>query len=185
MKQPLKILSIIDIPWNSGLAHYAFEQALALRAGGHQVTFACPEESAAERFAAKEGFPRFAIPGRKQLTKYPAAILGLSRFARTEGFEFACAHTGLSQTVAWFLRNFDQRLKIIRVKADARLPSTGFTFSSVGTPWLLLMLILPANAADTALIRLTIILFPTQFNLTNELRCFWSTRLPTTMSAPP
>lgn len=131
MKQPLKILSIIDIPWNSGLAHYAFEQALALRAGGHEVAFACPPGSAAARFAEKTGCAYFPIPGRKELSRYPAAVLELSRLVREKGFHFACPHTGLAQTVSWCLKKLNPGLKIVRVKADARRPSAGFTLSSV------------------------------------------------------
>ncbi len=126
MKQPLRILSVIDIPWNSGLAAYAFDQALALRGGGHSVIFACPEGSAAMAFAGREGFKSFPIPDRKDFLRLPPALLRLRAAARVEKIDAVCAHTGRAQTLGFLLG-----LPLLRVKADAKKPSAGFTFSSV------------------------------------------------------
>jgi len=126
MKQPLRILSVIDIPWNSGLAAYAFDQALALRGAGHTVVFACPDGSAAMAFAGREDFERFAIPGRKEDYRLPLALLRLRAFAREKKIDAVCAHTGRAQTIGFLLG-----LPLLRVKADVKNPSTGFTFSSV------------------------------------------------------
>ncbi len=122
----MKILSVIDIPWNSALAAYAFDQALALRAGGHEVLFACPEASAAQDFAAKAGFKAFTIPGRKEYHKVPLALLRLRSIIKEEGVNAVCAHTGRAQTLGCLLG-----LPLVRVKADAKKPSAGFTFSVV------------------------------------------------------
>ncbi|OGR41825.1 MAG: hypothetical protein A2X35_10965 [Elusimicrobia bacterium GWA2_61_42] len=122
----MKILSVIDIPWNSGLAAYAFDQALALRAGGHAVTFACPAGSAAADFAVKEGFTHFSIPGRKDYHRLPLALLRLRSAIRDEKIDVVAAQTGRAQTLAYLLG-----LPIVRVKADAKKPSAGFTFSAV------------------------------------------------------
>ncbi len=126
MRQPLRILSVIDIPWNSGLAAYAFDQALALKSAGHFVAFACPGGSAAAAFAAREGFRQFAIPGRKDYLRLPPALLRLRAAARQEKIDLVCAHTGRAQTLGLLLG-----LPLLRVKADAKKPSAGFTFSSV------------------------------------------------------
>lgn len=126
MKQPLKILSAIDIPWNSGLAAYAFDQARSLRAAGHTVYFACPQGSAAMALAAAGGFRTFAIPGRKDHLRLPGAVLRLRAFSRTEGMDVVCAHTGRTQTIACLLGR-----PVIRVKADAKLPSAGLIYSRV------------------------------------------------------
>jgi glycosyltransferase involved in cell wall biosynthesis len=126
MKRQLRILSTIDIPWNSGLAAYAFDQALALRAGGHRVCFACPAGSAAMEFAAKEGFEAFAVPGRKEHHKLPLALLRLRSIARDKGIDLVAAHTGRAQTLAAMLG-----LRVVRVKADAKTPSVGLTSSAV------------------------------------------------------
>lgn len=128
MKRQLRILSVIDIPWNSGLAAYAFDQADALRAAGHAVIFACPEGSAAMDFARREDFPAHAIPGRKEHLRLPQAVLRLRAVAKDEKAGIACAHTGRAQTLASALG-----LPLIRVKADAKKPSSGLPF-------------LPANA---------------------------------------
>lgn len=126
MKRPLRILSVIDIPWNSGLAAYAFEQAKALRAAGHAVSFACPAGSAAEEFAAKSGFKAFEIPGRKQHHRLPLALLRLRAAAAAEKIDVVAAHTGRAQSLAFLLG-----LPLVRVKADAKKPSAGFTFATV------------------------------------------------------
>jgi len=128
MKQPLRILSVIDIPWNSGLAAYAFDQARALRGAGHTVVFACPEGSAAMAFAEAEGFPAAAIPGRKEYHKLPLALLRLRSAAADHAIDAVCAHTGRAQTLAFLLG-----LPLLRVKADVKKPTAGFTFSSVRT----------------------------------------------------
>ncbi len=126
MKRQLRILSVIDIPWNSGLAAYAFDQALALRGAGHRVFFACPADSAAEAFAEREGFGSYAIPGRKSRLGLPLAALRLRSAAKDCAADVVCAHTGSTQTLSLLLGR-----PLIRVKADARKPSAGFTFSAV------------------------------------------------------
>lgn len=123
MKQQLKILSVIDIPWNSGLAAYAFDQALALKNAGHSVAFACPDGSAAMDFARRENFRAHPIPGRKEHLRLPQAVMRLRAIAREEASEIACAHTGRAQTLACALG-----LPLIRVKADAKKPSSGVPF---------------------------------------------------------
>ncbi|OGS13742.1 MAG: hypothetical protein A2234_11130 [Elusimicrobia bacterium RIFOXYA2_FULL_58_8] len=131
MKQPLRILNLIDIPWNSGLAAYAFDQAAALKGAGHEVIFACPEGSAAMDFAVRGKFRTHAIPGRKDLLGLPAAVKSLRTLAHKEKVNVVCAHTGRTQTLAWLLRLKLPKLAVVRVKADARPPSLGFTFSAV------------------------------------------------------
>lgn len=126
MRRQLKILSVIDIPWNSALAAYAFDQALALRAGGHGVLFACPEGSAAMDFSGKAGFKAVAIPARKAYHRLPLALLRLRSIIKKEGIGAVCAHSGRAQTLGYLLG-----LPMIRVKADAKKPSTGFTFAAV------------------------------------------------------
>ncbi len=126
MRRPLRILSVIDIPWNSGLAAYAFDQALALRGAGHTVVFACPEGSAALEFAARENLKYFTIPGRREYLRLPRAVLGLRAFARREKIDLVCAHTGRAQTIGLLLGP-----PLLRVKADAKRPSAGPAFRSV------------------------------------------------------
>ncbi len=126
MKRQLRILSAIDIPWNSGLAAYAFAQAEALRARGHFVVFACPPGTAAWDYAARAGFKAVPVPGRKEHHKLPLALLRLRAAAAADGIDVVAAHTGRLQTLSCLLG-----LRTVRVKADAKLPTAGFTFSSV------------------------------------------------------
>jgi glycosyltransferase involved in cell wall biosynthesis len=125
MKRQLKILSAIDIPWNSGLAAYACDQALALRAGGHAVVFACPEGSAAMEFASREKFKAVPIPGRRQHHLLPLALWRLRAAAREENIDIVCAHTGRTQTLGALLG-----LPLVRVKADVKTPAPGFAFTA-------------------------------------------------------
>ncbi|MBI4349977.1 MAG: glycosyltransferase family 4 protein [Elusimicrobia bacterium] len=126
MKQPLRILSVIDIPWNSGLAAYAFDQARALRGAGHTVVFACPEGSAASDLAAREGYKYFLIPGRREYLRLPPALLRLRAAVRGERIDAVCAHTGRAQTLGFLLGP-----PLLRVKADVKKPSAGSAFSPV------------------------------------------------------
>lgn len=125
MKRQLKILSAIDIPWNSGLAAYACDQALALRVGGHCVVFACPEGSAVMDFAAREGFKAVPIPGRKQHHLLPLSLWRLRSAAAEEQIDIVCAHTGRTQTLGALLG-----LPLVRVKADVKKPAPGFAFTA-------------------------------------------------------
>ncbi len=131
MTAPLNILSLIDIPWNSGLAAYAFDQALALREAGHKPSFACHRDSAAAGFAAREGFPLFPLSDRKTILT-PLEILRLRRLVNTRGFDVLAPQTGRTQTLAWLASFLPGRpFAIIRTKSDASLPAGGLTFSRV------------------------------------------------------
>ncbi|MCX5786144.1 MAG: glycosyltransferase family 4 protein [Elusimicrobia bacterium] len=131
MKKQLRILNLIDIPWNSALAAYAFDQARALKTAGHEVYFACPPASAAWEFARKEGLACFPLPDRKEpFLRLP--FLKLKKVLAAERIDIISAHTGKTQTLAFFLSAFSaKRPALIRTKADARPPSKSFTFMRV------------------------------------------------------
>ena len=131
MKTRLKILNLIDIPWNSGLTSYALDQARALRGYGHEVHFACPDGSFAGDFAGREGFPRVSLPDRKTpFLRLPFAKM--SDFLSAERIDVINAHTGKTQTLAALL-SFRPAGKtaVIRTKADARPPSKSFRFMRI------------------------------------------------------
>jgi len=122
----MKILNIIDIPWHSALAAYAFDQSAALAGRGHGVFFAAPEKSAAAEFALKNGFPLTLIPPRKDYMLL-GAVLKLKELIRTEGIDVVNVHTGKAQTIAWLVSLISPRpFAIIRTKADAKRPRAGF-----------------------------------------------------------
>jgi len=131
MKKQLRILNLIDIPWNSGLAFYAYDQAHALKAAGHAVYFACPDKSAAREFAEREGFVCFPLPGRNEpFLRFP--FLKLEKMLAAECVDIINAHTGKTQTLAFLLSFFSaKKIAVIRTKADARPPSKSFAFMKV------------------------------------------------------
>jgi len=122
----MKILNIIDIPWNSGLAAYAFEQSAALAALSHEIYFAAPENSAAAAFAQGRSFPLTLIPPRKS-NMLLGALYRLKKLAETRGIDIVNAHTGKAQTLAWMLSLISsRRFSLVRTKADAKRPAAGF-----------------------------------------------------------
>lgn len=129
MKRQLRILSAIDIPWNSALAAYALDQARALKAAGHLVTVAAPETSFSYGQARLEGFPVFAVTDRKAMLS-PLLVLALRRFLKAGAFDIFCAHTGRMQTLGALClpgRGF----KLVRTKADASRSSAGLSLRPV------------------------------------------------------
>ena len=131
MKTRLRILNLIDIPWHSGLAAYAFDQAGALKARGHAVYFACPPESAAWEFAKRENIPAFPLPDRKApFISLP--FRALKRFIDREKITAINAHTGRAQSLAFILSLISAETpQIIRTKADAAPPSKSFSLARV------------------------------------------------------
>jgi len=123
----MKILNIIDIPWNSGLAAYAFEQSDALSGRGHGVFFAAPEGSAAAAFARSGSLPLSIIPPRRDPFVL-GALYGLKKTVDKNGIDVVNAHTGRAQTMAWILSKITAGSPaLVRTKADAKRPSVGFT----------------------------------------------------------
>ncbi len=129
MKRQLRILSAIDIPWNSALAAYALDQARALKERGHSVVIAAPETSYSYRQAQLEGFPVFAVSDRKSLLS-PLLVLSLRAYAKREDFDIFCAHTGRMQTLGALCLP-GRRFKLVRTKADASRSSAGLSLRPV------------------------------------------------------
>lgn len=122
----MKILNIIDIPWHSALAAYAFDQSSALADRGHKIYFAAPEASASASFALEKKFPLTLIPPRKN-HMILGAVLKLKKLIGDEGIDVVNAHTGKTQTMAWLSSLVSARpFAIIRTKADAKRPRNSF-----------------------------------------------------------
>ncbi len=122
----MKILNIIDIPWHSALAAYAFSQSDALAARGHGIYFAAPEDSAAACFALKKGFRLTLIPPRKNYLIL-GTLLKLKKLIENENIDVVNAHTGKAQTMAWLISLICARpFAIIRTKADSKFPRNSF-----------------------------------------------------------
>src|SRR5438309_2254373 len=108
----MRILQLIDIPWDSGLANYALVMSQGLKKDGHQVFVS-------------------AIPGQKPWAKarrlglhtVPLATLKglqpLRRFLRDHRIDLLNAHTGSTHSLA-VASALGQRVAVVRTRSDAR-----------------------------------------------------------------
>jgi glycosyltransferase involved in cell wall biosynthesis len=108
----LRILQFIDVPWDSGLAHYALALSEGLKMQGHQVYVS-------------------AIPGQKPWQKAKgldlktvplARLTGLNplrRFLKAHGIQVLNPHTGSTQSLA-VASALGQRVAVVRTRSDAR-----------------------------------------------------------------
>ena len=119
-------MNIIDIPWHSALAAYAFNQSAALADRGHEIYFAAPQASASASLALEKKIPLTLIPHRKD-HMILGAVLKLKKLIENERIDVVNAHTGKAQTMAWLISVISSRpFAIIRTKADAKRPRNGF-----------------------------------------------------------
>ncbi len=89
----MRILQMLDIPWHSGLADYAFSLARALEAAGHRCQIAAPPGSRASQAAAAAGLS--VVPFCA-----PSTLPALRRFIRDEGIDLLNAHTGTTHVLS-------------------------------------------------------------------------------------
>jgi len=108
----MKILQMVDVPWDSGLAHYALALSQGLKQKGHQVFVS-------------------AVPGQKPWVK--AHRLGLKtipmvslkglnplrRFIREHEIDLINAHTGSTHSLA-VAAALGQKVAVVRTRSDAR-----------------------------------------------------------------
>ncbi|MCK5106125.1 MAG: glycosyltransferase family 4 protein [Elusimicrobiales bacterium] len=131
MKKQLKILNLIDIPWNSALTAYAVEQAQALRKKGHIIYFGTVKDTLCHETIKKNNFQTIDIPSRKNNFILPA-LMELRKFIISKHIDIINAHTGKTQTMAFMLSLMGgKNFKLIRTKTDAKTPKIGFTFKRV------------------------------------------------------
>jgi glycosyltransferase involved in cell wall biosynthesis len=108
----VRILQFIDIPWDSGLAHYALALSQGLQHKGHEVFIS-------------------ALPGQKPWLKaqrlglktVPLATIRrlnpLRRFLKDQGVQILDAHTGSTHSLA-VAASLGQKIAVVRTRADAR-----------------------------------------------------------------
>ncbi len=108
----MRVLQFIDVPWDSGLAHYALILSQALKKKGHQVFIS-------------------ALPGQKPWVKarrlglktVPLATLKglnpLRRFLKDHDIQVLNAHTGSTHSLA-VASALGQKVAVIRTRSDAR-----------------------------------------------------------------
>lgn len=130
MKEQLKILNIIDIPWYSGLADYAFAQSEVLEKAGHKIYFACSKNSLSEKLAKEKGYKIINIQDRKKILN-PFIIIKFLNFIRSEKIDILNVHTGKAQTIAYIISLLYPKIKIVRTKADTKKATKSLTYSRV------------------------------------------------------
>lgn len=120
MKKQLRILSILDIPWNSGLTDYAIKQSKALSLNGHKIYFAAPLSTLCHQTISKENFEIINITERKNQFIIPD-IFKIVHFIKKNQIQILNTHTGRTQTIAVISSYFDRNVKIIRNKTDVSI----------------------------------------------------------------
>jgi len=103
---------MVDVPWDSGLAHYALVLSRGLKKAGHTVfVSAVPGE---KPWAKARRFGLRTVP----LTTFKG--LGpLRRFLRDQKIDLINAHTGSTHSLA-VAAALGQRIAVVRTRSDAR-----------------------------------------------------------------
>jgi len=119
----VKILQLIDIPWDSGLAHYALTLSVGLKKRGHQVYI-----------SALPGAKPWAKAKRLGLRTVPLATLktltSLRRFLKKHHIQLLNAHTGSTHSLA-VAATMGQKVAVVRTRSDARTVK-----KKIGGQWL-------------------------------------------------
>src|SRR5262249_44293941 len=109
----MKILQMVDVPWDSGLAHYALVLSQGLKQKGHQVfVSAIPGQKPwqkAHRLGLKT-IPMVSLKGLKPLRK----------FVRKHYIDLINAHTGSTHSLA-VAAALGQKIAVVRTRSDARV----------------------------------------------------------------
>jgi glycosyltransferase involved in cell wall biosynthesis len=124
----MRILHLVDIPWHSGLAHYALSLAAALREAGHETWIGARPGSGPWKAATALDLPR--VP-HCRLSSLPA----LRGFLGRERIGVLNAHTGDGHALA-VAASAGRAVAIVRTRADARpvrrRPGAGLLFRRTG-----------------------------------------------------
>lgn len=126
----MRILHLVDIPWHSGLAHYALSLAAALREAGHETWIGAWPGSGPWTAAGALDLPR--VP-HCRLSSLPT----LRGFLRRERIGVVNAHTGDGHALAvaataGLASSSGRTIAVVRTRADARAvrkrPGAGLLF---------------------------------------------------------
>jgi glycosyltransferase involved in cell wall biosynthesis len=120
----MRILHLLDIPWHSGLAHYALSLAAALRGAGHETWIGARRGSGPWTAAGALGLPR--VPHARL-----SSLSALRAFLRRERIGVIDAHTGDTHILA-VAAAAGLAAVVVRTRSDARpvrkRPGTGLLF---------------------------------------------------------
>jgi len=108
----MKILQMVDVPWDSGLAHYALVLSQGLKKKGHEVfVSAIPGEKPWHK-AHRLGLKTVPLVTLKGLGP-------LRRFLREHKIDLINAHTGKMHSLA-VAAALGQKIAVVRTRSDAR-----------------------------------------------------------------
>ena len=108
----MRILQMVDVPGDSGLAHYALVLGQGLKARGHQVWVSTIPGQKPWIKAGRLGLAAVPLATWKSLPK-------LRQFLIREGVELINAHTGKTHTLA-VTAALGLRIPVVRTRSDAR-----------------------------------------------------------------
>src|ERR1035441_4704365 len=108
----MKILQMLDVPWDSGLAHYALVLAQGLKKKGHPVFVSTVPGEKPWHKAHRLGLKTIPMVRLKNLG-------ALRRFIRDHGVELINAHTGSTHSLA-VAAALGQNVAVVRTRTDAR-----------------------------------------------------------------
>ncbi len=108
----MRILQFVDVPWDSGLAHYALILSQELKKEGHQVfVSALPGEKPWLK-ARRLGLKTVPLATLKRLNP-------LRHFLKDHGIQVLNAHTGSTHSLA-VASTLGRKLAVVRTRSDAR-----------------------------------------------------------------
>jgi glycosyltransferase involved in cell wall biosynthesis len=108
----MKILQMIDVPWDSGLAHYALVLSQGLKKRGHQVFVSATPGEKPWHKAHRLGLKTIPMVTLRSLTV-------LRRFIREHHVDLINAHTGSTHSLA-VAAALGQNVAVVRTRSDAR-----------------------------------------------------------------
>ncbi len=124
----MKILNIIDIPWNSGVTNYAMELSKAILQNGHKIFFAGVKGGLPLQIARKNSFETVEICTRKN-PFILGSVLRLVKFVQLYKIDIVNAHTGKGHFLAYLtLLISNKKFALIRTKSDTMYPKKSFLY---------------------------------------------------------
>jgi glycosyltransferase involved in cell wall biosynthesis len=114
----MNILHMVDVPWDSGLAHYALTLASGQQARGHNVWVSTIPGQKPWAKAQRLGVPAVPLATWKSLPN-------LRRFLIENKIELMNAHTGKTHSLA-VMAALTLKVAIIRTRSDARAVRKSF-----------------------------------------------------------
>ncbi|MFC1521502.1 glycosyltransferase family 4 protein [Elusimicrobiota bacterium] len=129
----LKILQMMDEPWDSGLTASALRLSSMLSKTGQDTTILAPFDSFAHKQALRSGLPVITYRA-PWLLSLPLIIEDINRL----GINMLHAHTGSMHTLAWIASYFIENARIIRTRGEQRSSKTNPLYSLIlgRTDWL-------------------------------------------------